>query len=582
MSTSYPTVASFIFDVPEPESISATFQYNYFMTNERVEEGLGNAPKYQTRWRMHKLEYPRYVNVSFNALGDAVTLGSDVNSLQISDAQKQTILQTYASSVNSELEYLGRNFGTVLLQDQAAAESLQSAVEAALLLKKVDTANLSPLETVLQYSSITSDKIDGQAILDSTSTEGNNTYTYLDPTTGEPFEVQKSGDVGNLSMACTLNKKIIHDVLKNAEAAALSPLYEQVSTMISQAETIQQSGIASYNDTVLSIDDYEPVFNPVAQEKVDTNSICVSGNQLLGYLIHKWLVKNDGTLEQKKSIIISNPDKTDYQDDKVFYGQKYRYSISTVYIVRLQGVDSGGNLTQNDVLISSRQSPYVDVKCVEAVPPDPPLNLRFWLTQARTLTVEWDFPYTSQEDIKRFQIFRRNSLEEPFTLIKEIDFDDSEELTTRSEVLPDYSTQKIDHPICIWIDPEFELDSKFIYAVCSVDAHDLSSPYSEQFQVSWDRAQGKVISEFLCYIGSPKPYPNFNLKETLTVDSIRDSMHSSLTVYFDPEYLIIKDSESQDLDHLVWDKDNPTYKLQLINVDWQVSNTYAITIWDKR
>jgi len=583
MTTSYPTVASFIFDVPEPDGLEASFQYNYFMTNERVEEGVGTSPQYQMRFKLHALKYPRLVTLSFEALGDSMTLGSDVSSLQLSSEQKKRILENpeYVKKVNSELEYLGRNFGTVLLQDAAATESLQSAIEASLLLKKVNTSAMSPLETVLKYSSITSDKVDGQAILDSTSTDGNNTYTYINPATGVPFETLQAGDVSKLSMACTLNKKIIHDVLKNAEAAALSPLYEQISGLVKQAQTLQETGIASYNEAILTIDDYEPVFNPVASEPVSTDSIMVTGNQSIGYLINKWLVHADGTLEKKKNIVIANPDKTDYDDTSVAYGKKYRYAISAVYIVRLQSVKDG-TMMQNDILISSRMSPYIEVKCVEAEPPITPLNLRFWLTQSRLLTIEWDFPMSTQEDVKRFQIFRRNSLEEPFTLIKELDFDDSEELTPRSELMPDYSTKKYQHPQMLWIDSEFTLDSKFIYAICSVDAHDLSSPYSEQFEVSWDRSQGKIISNFLCYAGSPKPYPNFNLKTNLTTDAIRDSMHSSLTVYFDPEYLIIEDSDRKDLDHLVWDKDSPTYKLQLINVDWQVSNTYAITIWDKR
>ena len=48
--------------------------------------------------------------------------------------------------------------------------------------------------------------------------------------------------------------------------------------------------------------------------------------------------------------------------------------------------------------------------------------------------INWQFPINPQRDIKRFQIFKRFSTSDPFTLIAEYDFDNSTIRTSVSEV----------------------------------------------------------------------------------------------------------------------------------------------------
>ena len=150
--------------------------------------------------------------------------------------------------------------------------------------------------------------------------------------------------------------------------------------------------------------------------------------------------------------------------------------------------------------------------------------------------------------------------------------------TPRSEFIPEFSKIPLKSSTTLFIDEEFDVDSVYIYAVCSVDAHDLSSSYSEQFKVWYDKALAKMRTQFISYGGSPKPYPNFNLVSTLTTDSIKDSLHDKLTVYFDPEYLTIKDADNNDLKHLKNSKTIPSYKIQLINLDRQLSQLLNIYV----
>jgi len=472
---------------------------------------------------------------------------------------------------------MGRNFGVVMLQDPAAMEKLQLEVEAALRLKKVNTEKLSPLETVLKYSSVSSDKVSGQDILDNTNIEGNNEYTYIDPATGKPFNTMKPGTVADLSFACSLSKKFIGDIIGRAESAPLSPLKEQLASMNNASKQIQEKARQTIDSNNLDYMDYETNFIPIGSSKVDTNSTLVAGNQLMGYVINKWEVMPDGKLSDRKPYFIDDPSKESFIDRKIAYGKTYRYSIQTLYLVKLQG-PKGTNIVQSEVLVTSRESPYYDVTCKEVVPPPPPGNLTFWRTQDRKLMLEWEFPFTPQEDIKRFQIFRRKSIKEAFTLIAELDFDDSMVRTPRSEFIPEFSKIPLKSATTLYSDEEFDVEDVYIYAVCSVDAHDLSSPYSEQFKVWYDKALAKMRTEFISYGGSPKPYPNFNLVTSLTTDSIKDSMHRKLTVYFDPEYLTIRDTDRKNLKHLKKSSRIPSYKIQLINLDRQLSQLLNIYV----
>ena len=573
----YPSPGAIIFDVPEPKKIQAKFYYNYFLSNERVSmDAIGTKESYDR----HGKRPARYNKISFDPLfRDNNTLGTDPNSIKLSFEEKRRMLEKHYDKIDSELEYTGQNFLSLSLQDTDAIKQVQLAVEAGLRASRVNLEKLSPLETILKYNSTTSDKVDGQLILDNTNIETSNEYTYIDPSTGEPFEVQQQGEVSALSINCFLNKKFAADILKNSESAPFSPLFESLSQVLNDTRKIQQDAIPNQKSYFVKAEDYEPVFDSIKTERVNIDSILSSGNQLMGYKLLKQEISPAGKVVYEKPIFIVNPSLTDYIDTEVKYGPTYRYSISSIYLVKFYDFEDS-TLVAAEVLVESRTSPFQDVTCQEAKPPEPPNNLRFWMGQDRKFNIVWDFPFNPQEDIKYFQIFRRKRVEDPFTLIAQLDFDDSELKSIQSEFIPEYANIKVKKPQVHYIDGDFDLDTEYIYAVCCLDAHDLSSPYSEQFKVRWERTLAQLMVDLVSYSGSPKPYPNFNLKASLTSDSIKDSRHHKLTVYFDPEYLKITSDSGEDLGHLKNNSSMPSYKIQLINLDRQASQTLKINVVD--
>ena len=245
-------------------------------------------------------------------------------------------------------------------------------------------------------------------------------------------------------------------------------------------------------------------------------------------------------------------------------------------------------------LISSRQSPMSTVYCKEYAPPPPPGDLDFiWDYRDKKMTIMWSFPVVSTRDIKRFQVFRRKSIYKPFELLVEYDFDDSEIPDPRKETPRSLCVYQMENPMTTYMDEEFTKESKYIYALCSIDAHDFTSNYSQQFVVSFDEHENRIMKKIISPAGAPKPYPNFYLVKDpdngiddigLTSDAIKDSGHTKGAIFFDPEYLSIVDENEEDLGLLSFtDRDEEgRYKMQVINVDRQKSQVINIDLKDLR
>jgi len=577
MNSSYPSKAAFIFDVPEPSGISAKFRYRYFQRDEKISD---NTKGTDSEFRRHGQSYARDILIEFSPATSTIGIGTGQKKLQFTSAEKTKIFLENISAISNELSVGSRAYTTVIVQDPTANAALQYAIENSLAVNKKPSAGLSPIQKVLKYGSLPTE-VDTQSLLDYTDVDATNEYSTFDPVTGDVVSKVGEGDVGKLAFSLTINNKFISDVAIRSQKAALSPIFDSIEPILSSANSISQSSASSDKSSVIEIDDFEPSTTPVSTTVLDVDTMSVYGNTLLGYLITKQIVNQDGTVQDLASFAVTNPSQASFVDTAIIYGQRYRYSIQSVYLVRILSYD-GSDLISSDYLISSRQSPFSEVLCEEAKPPPHPVDLRFWFTQEKKFYIEWQHPFNRQEDVKRYQVFRRRSISEPFQLIAELDFDDSAVKTPRAEKIPNQSKLAYQYPTATFYDKSFGLDSDYIYSVCSVDARDLSSGYSEQFRVTFQREYAKLKVERIASAGAPKPYPNFTLDRPLTVDSIKTSGSSKLKVYFDPDYLQVLDIKEKDLGHLATSPDSPTYSVQMINVDLQQDSKVSFSVVDKR
>jgi len=601
---SAPSYTTFAFDVPEPQNFDGIFKYNYFVKNERVSNNAysdihavkRHTPRSDFLPENAKPGIPaREIILEFTALENISNLEESLFP-KFSKQQKIDVLLNESHKILSEVDAQSERTSFIAVQDDSIAESLQAEIDATLLHQKAKDRNLSPLEAALKFNSITSNKINASDILDSTDIESLSNLTYYDPATGEDLSVQKQGGISEYAVGGFYNKKFVHDILTTSENTPFSPLWGTVDNILTDADRIQIEAVSTLDSNKAYITDFEYAVDPLSEPQSLVEGSYPPSVQLCGYLIERYCVESDGSYTFEKTIPIVSKTQTRYQDTQVIYGKTYKYTIKTVFFLNsLAPGYTHGNVLLLTHLVSSRGSPFIEVSCNETTPPPPPDNIQFFLSSEQNLLMFWDMPHNPPEDIKRFQIFRRDRLDEAYTLISEIDFDDSEILTTRSEIVPTFTNMKKDWTTVHYEDPEFEFDREYYYTICSVDAHDLSSPYSTQFKVSYNRIEGKMNTVLVGWAGAPKPYPNFTLKETLIVDCIKDSGHSKLKVYFDPECLVlngpiiktgggaeeiittrIRENFIETSSGAHTGRPEPMYKMQIINLDRQLDQKLNI------
>jgi len=319
---------------------------------------------------------------------------------------------------------------------------------------------------------------------------------------------------------------------------------------------------------------------------------------IAGYLIERSIMEQKG-FKSDKTYTVENPLSSNFIDTAILFGRAYHYSIRTIFRVITTGYDDEEDeIREVGYFIGSRPVETM-IKTFEFVPPPPPVDLNFiWDYKNKELQITWSMPVNSQRDIKQFQIFRRENIEEPFELICQQCFDFSTLKYTTGESIdgnreiPDAINQQFvkyhKEPITFYIDKEFKANgntqkaSKYIYSIVSIDAHGMSSNYSSQFEVSFDFFKNTIIKKFISSAGAPKPYPNLYLNIDAFKDVIKTSGAAStkLKVYFMPEYYKIEYNNRRIERMLATKQDNAYYKIQFINLQNQKSDSLKITIDD--
>ena len=189
------------------------------------------------------------------------------------------------------------------------------------------------------------------------------------------------------------------------------------------------------------------------------------------------------------------------------------------------------------------------------------------------MLVNWQLPIETDEknipvnDIKYVQIFRRSSLEEPFSLVRMFDFNDALQVVPLEEFIPPERiklTTQNDNSLEVDLPDRGEY---FIYSVCCVDAHGNSSFLGPQFGVSLNPL-GQPVIDHVAYPGSPKQYPNMTVLQDAFEDSIRASGYKSLTIHHNPNFTVLLNGKNRQKLVSV-DKETPSYLLQLIDVETQ-------------
>lgn len=594
MTISTPSILTTLIDIPEPQKPTANFVYNSFEPNEMIQgvtgakfrEGTAQDVLDTTDDRVIASSVARYVQIEFTGVTLAPTSQSFI--VDVSPSAAKNLILDNMDKIQSELDMSTRNSSAINLQDSSLVDSAAAYLNMSVSMRT--DLDGSSTDKAHFLNSVTGNGVSGDVILALIDDPDRRDVTYVSKTGTTELNLGDLAQLQSIKLYSQIDDRFIANVVKTSSANPASPFSGVLSQLESPAANIQSTARATHTPYFFREDEYAAELIPI--RTVGFGPILPDfepASKIIGYIVTKEEVFANGSSVFVENLIITNPTTTSVFDSNVRYGAVYKYSIRSIAVLQLPATSIGAEEVHYNYitasLIASRPGAGLVVRCIENVPPPPPADLNFiWDYSNRALTIIWDFPITTQRDIKKFQVFRRASVHEPFTLLVEYDFDDSVIPEARTETPKESSIVYLenDNPKTFFADEEFTKDSSFIYSICSIDAHDMSSNYSMQFRVSFDRFKNTLVKELVSKSGAPKPYPNFYLKSGLTVDSIKDSNHYTATIYFDPEYLSIRNDDQEQLELLATENDDAAYKLQILNVDRQKSQILTLKLNDLR
>jgi len=445
---------------------------------------------------------------------------------------------------------------------------------------------------------------EGQQIREAMTSPQSLGVSYAPTDTRKEISKNAFNSVTDLDWSNSINNRLVNYIIQGSVEDKTSIYENELFGLLEQSKEIQTNAIEFSVPGIISADEYALRLNALNEVVVDANSTTAAvelneNSYPIGFIVEKYEIITDPETSgwerlKHDDIIIEGYNTTQIVDPKIRYGGTYIYNVKTVCLTRFEAFredavdDVEDQVVIATVLMASAGYP-VKVDCLENIPPNPPQNLRFqWDYAGDSLLIFWEEELNPQRDVVRYQIFRRKSVRVPFTIIRELDFDlSTSKVVPREKTPPDLVTS-VPGPVKFYRDTTFTKESDYIYTLASIDARGLTSNYSAQLRVTFDQAKNKIKTELISQSNAPKPYPNIYLNQDLFVDTMKDSGHTRMRVFFDPEYYdvarVVENSSAlvalggpatvnESLNFIA-----SQYKIQIMNVDNQLSQVINIDI----
>jgi len=605
-------------NIPEVTKLKSTFTYNYYTKDERLREVLPDGSKIisldssdteELFFQIKNKKAPRFARISFKSPKAGVAY--------ISNDNDTTIVNENFDRIVSEGAFSNDVYTGVEILDTGKESKIYTMLNASIFFNEIPVEENSSKEAAQKLYNTLQEKgglegEDKRLIVESFSNIASEGFTLASSDVPEDIAKFSSDPVGKQTFSVQFNNLLMSNIITNSTIYSDNVFNDEIRSLKNFSREIR-SQLLPRSDFQLN----PPVFNPADYElTVDainqraayvgmspTNNI----DQLMkdypkikfvGYIVEKFEVLPDESVEFVGRKFIAGHKTNFFVDFQVRYGGSYFYKVRTlckVETIMTSECVSDPLLSQlviGDVLMAS-EGKLSSIICTEKIPPPPPEGLRFTFDFKTLLPkILWQFPHNKQRDIKRFQVFKRMSVDEPFTVIAEFDFDNSSIRGQVSEKIISKNYYRVKKSKLSFIDKTHNEGEKPIYAVACVDAHGMSSNYSTQVQVERDKYTNRVHRKIISGPNAPKPFPNIYLNEDTFKDVIKSSNFDRMNIFFDPEYYkVFKTREGQeasenfenesslkDLELLAIDSEKPRYKIHIINVDNQKDSLITLKI----
>lgn len=459
------------------------------------------------------------------------------------------------SDIVNEHDFLGGDFSLLTVDGAGTPEHFVSAVSSSLLLMSTVgvVAGESRHTLGASFDAATPDAVSTQSICDA--------FNTIIPSTATPRSREFESAIAATARA-RVNTRILNDLVRKMASGSFSPVASSAQLLLRNTLSTQRGAINGgwiQQPPSLSTGAFTPT--TTARPSITWR----------GLLIERTQVNVPGKRFATTTSYVQSADRVVYRDPAVKYGATYRYVVSTVCDVTIPAISDAGVL--GVVTVACRSSGTIaNITCVENVPPPPPSDLNVTHVNG-ALLLTWCMPVNVQRDIARFQVFKRASLQVPFTLLAELDFSVYDADTGERPEL----SYVVNEPTMQYADGSFTPGD--IYAVVSIDAHGLTSGYSQQLHVTLRNDRAFVRRAVPA--GCPKAYPNLYYESDPFPDITFEQGKASIDIAFTPQHLSIRSARGTPEPIVVMDT-RGYYALQVISLDALVARTVKITIADAR
>lgn len=595
-----------VIDVPEVKKFDATFKYNFFAKDESINDKpvvtiINSSTDVTEKTVNYSLtRIPRFVLMSLSpplifSTGHQITDISAAGSFLLGGDLK---VSQHVSDIISEDQATTNKFVAVDFHDNDLYKKLVTLMSSSIGLRQglsnID-ASLGTFRTARAFSTISS--IDADTISHASRITSNPGVNFFSNTGNSENAKQARAKfsltddlAAPLSRASThsqIGTKFIKDMIAQAIRSPRSLFMSEFLELYKNTQSLSNNA-KSDAQQVPTIDDFKLTLPFAKVEPIgSTTTPSPTGVKVIGFIIDKFEINDDGSVITCDPVTVDVPHATLVIDPSVKYGSTYRYSARTIVQLTMPVIDDDTDEVMTaKFLISSRPSTVAYVTCTENEPPPPPSNINFvWNFETDELAICWELPINPQRDIKKFQVFRRKTVKEPYQLVKMYDFDDSALRYYCGEDPDARVLSRTESAVTSYIDDDFDrtTGSRYIYAVASIDAHGMTSGYSEQYEVWFDNFKNKILQRLISHSGAPKPYPNMYLNKDLFIDTMRVSGPSSkkMKLYFNPEYYHVTDDAGRTTKVISTLQDGGSYQFNVVNLDSQKGGKIAVTIDDR-
>ena len=565
------------FDVPEVTSLTAGFSYNFFVSDEKINETGAEAVNGNLSTRFLRkgtvditnlnARIPRYITLEFGVQDSPKSMLATRNSA-IKSTRNEIKKALDEGKIYTETQAAGMDFDSYVFSNEQLQTNLENFFRRRLTsFGEEEASPLELLNMLSEESEVDSDLLESLLPPSLKSDEATVDSAF--------FEKEKREYVVGV-----LNTSYVPPLLRKAAEVGNSLRLDDTTHKFCSAVDAIQPDLNEY------VSNAEYLFDvPFIDVELTEDANFVAQADVVGFIFEKTRLYKGKRYPMPPVIALGSNIRTTY-DSEVAYGMTYEYSARTIAKFRIPLTDyDSGEVFIGTFLLASRPASISKTTITENRRPEPPNDINFYYNyDDDNLSVTWAPPVNPQRDVKYLQVFRRTTINEPFQLLVHYDWDDSVIRTQSKETIdPDLMQATLQMPT-YYIDPEFDKTKTYIYALVVIDARQLTSEYSTQIKVSFSESKNRIIKEFVSYAGAPKQYPNWYLKENFFVDSMKDSSHSDLSIYFDPEAYTLTRGSGEDIPAFCTTSIDPLskYVFQLINVDRLDEAQINVTIDESR